>query len=128
MRSAVATLTVGNCVFLWGNLVSSVHRSQVFSSLEEAVGVQILGPFQMNGARDTAPSRGSHELAGVFIVASRIDENRIGRVQLAQDVFGRSEQLPARLHLEVAGLWNCRITGHGKSGRGPGVEAAVEDM
>src|SRR6185436_282497 len=109
MGGAVTAVTVRNDLFIRFDAASIVHAAQLVGSFEEAFVIEVVGPFQMDGAGYRAPSRRSDKLAGVFAVRPSVDNQGARFADRTQDIIDGGKQFPALFHFEITSLGYDRL-------------------
>ena len=117
-----------NDFFVRRDFAFGINSSQLSGGFEESLRVKIVCPFQMNCPRDRTPSLGSHNLTGIFCIASCVHDDGGGPMQFLKDILDGGNPLTPWFHPEIAGLGNDRLLRDGKTRVAPGIEAAVQHM
>ena len=126
MRCAVAALAIGDDFCVRRDTRAFVHLLQLRGGLERAIGAQVVRPFEMDGARNGAASRGPHRGAAVFSVAARVEDDRSRRAEAIANVAPVGENLVVTRARPLGRHRLDRFLRDRQPSRDPGLIAAIE--
>src|SRR5262245_29475748 len=72
---AITTMTVRNDFLLRNDSLCFIHLLQFISRFHEAAGIEIIRPFEVNGAGNRPAPSGTNPFAGIFIISASIDDD-----------------------------------------------------
>ena len=121
MRGAVAAVTMRNDFFLRDDSLCRIHLFQFLRRFHEAIGIEIIGPFQVYSTGNGSAAGSADPLAGIFIIGASIDDYGERLVQPGKNVVNGREQLAPLFHFKIAGLGDDNgLMSDRQSGRLPG--------
>ena len=99
---------------------------QLFVRFEFAIGVKVVGPFDVDRARDRAATCGSNQRAEMFALATRVENSRVFVAERLQDVVRRRQDVATFRAFKRCGFGHRRLGRHRRAGGLPRSHATVE--
>src|SRR5918996_262903 len=109
MGGAVAALAKRGTGLVRSNALGFIHCPQLSAGLKSTVGIEVIGPLQVNCSRNGTSSGGADALPQILIVRARVDEGQIRVTKMRIQFVGAPMQLRPWASSEGRDLWRLHL-------------------